>query len=99
MMSLEPGTLKDHQARTVYLVTYSQGDVEKVGNRKALSDIVTGVFSQNKVFNCVEYWCCAKEKHREGDRHYHLALKLTGVYKWKQGKESVTKSHGIVVNF
>ena len=41
MNSLEPDTLRDHQARTVYLVTYSQVDLEKVGNRKALADIVT----------------------------------------------------------
>ena len=51
-----------------------------------------------KLFNCVEYWCCAKERHREGGRHYHLAVKLTGMYRWKQVKESITKNHGIVVN-
>ena len=50
MLSLEPYTLRDHQARTVYLVSYSQADVEKVGNRKAFADIVTGAFNQNKIF-------------------------------------------------
>ena len=64
MNSLEPDTLRDHQARTVYLVTYSQVDLEKVGNRKALADIVTVALNQNKLSNCVEY--CAKERHREG---------------------------------
>ena len=64
MMSLEPDTLRDHQARTVYLVTYSQVDLEKVGNRKALADIVTVALNQNKLSNCVEYR--AKERHREG---------------------------------
>ena len=81
MMSLEPDTLRDHQARTVYLVTYAQADLKKVGNRKAFAGIVTGAFDQNKPFNCAEYWCCAKERHREGGHHYHLALKLTGVSK------------------
>ena len=99
MLPLEPDTLRDHQASTVYLVTYAQADLKKVGSRKAFADIVTGAFNQNKLFNCVEYWCCAKERQREGGRHYHLALKLTDVYRWKQVKESITKNHGIVVNF
>ena len=90
---------RDHQARTVHLVTYSQADVKKVGNPKAFADIVTGAFNENKLFNCVEYWCCAKERHREGGCHYHLALKITGEHRWKQVKESITKNHGIVVNF
>ena len=98
-MSLEPDTLRDHQPRYVYLVTYAQDDVKNVGNRKAFVDIVRGVFNQNKLFNCVEYWCCAKERQREGGRHYHLVLKLTGAYRWKQVKESITKNYGIVVNF
>ena len=92
MMSLEPDTLRDHRARTVYLVTYSQADIEKVENRKVFADIVTGAFNQNKLFNFAEYWCCAKERHRERGRHYHLLLKLRGVYSWKQVKESITKN-------
>ena len=99
MLPLEPDTLRDHQASTVYLVTYAQTDLKKVGSRKAFADIVTGAFNQNKLFNCVEYWCCAKERQREGGRHYDLALKLTDVYRWKQVKESITKNHGMVVNF
>ena len=80
MMSLKPYFLRDHQARTVYLVTFSQADVEKVGYRKAFANIVTGAFNHNKLFNCVKHWCCAKERHRERGHHHHLALKLTGVY-------------------
>ena len=99
MMSLKPDFLRDHQARTVYLVTFSQADVEKVGYRKAFANIVTGAFNQNKLFNCVEHWCCAKERHRERGHHHHLALKLTGVYGQKQVKENITRKHGIVVNF
>ena len=98
-MSLEQDTLRDHQARTVYLVAYAQADLKKVGNQKAFADTVTGAFNQNKLFNCMEYWRCAKERHREESCHYHLALKLTDVYRWKQVKESITKNHGIVVNF
>ena len=97
-MSLEPGTFRYHQTRTVYLVTYSQADVEKKGNRKTFADIDTDAFNEDKLFNCVEYWCCAKERHRERGHHFHLA-KLTGVYRWKQVKKSITAKHGIVVNF
>ena len=77
-------------------MTYSQADVKKVGNRKKIADISTDAFNQN---NCLEYCYFAKEIHREGTYHYHLALKLTGVNRWKQVKESITKIHGIVVNF
>ena len=65
-MSLEPGTFRYHQTRTVYLVTYSQADVEKKGNRKTFADIDTDAFNKNKLFNCVEYWCCAKERQGKG---------------------------------
>ena len=85
--------------RTVYLVTYTQVDLKKVGNQKAFGDIVTGAFNQNKLFNCAEYWCYAKERHREGGCHYRLALKLTVLYRWKLVKESITENHGIVANF
>ena len=47
MLPLEPDTLRDHQASTVYLVTYAQADLKKVGSRKAFADIVTGAFNQN----------------------------------------------------
>ena len=99
MMCLKPDTLRDHQARTVYLVTYSKADVKKVGNWNTFADIRTGAFNKNTQFNCVGYWCCAKERHRKRGRHYHLALKLTSVYRWKQVKESITRNHGTVVNF
>ena len=47
----------------------------------------------------MEYRSCAKEIQREGGHHYHLALILTSVCRWKQFKKSITKKHGIVVNF
>ena len=53
-MSLKPDFLRDHQARTAYLVTFSQADVEKVGYRKTFADIIKGAFNQNKLSNCVE---------------------------------------------
>ena len=96
---MDSDNLQSHQARTTYLVTYSQADTSKFPTREKFANVVVDAFNHEKKFNRVVQWACSKEKHENGGVHYHLALKLNDVYRWKQVKESVTKSHGIVIHF
>ena len=91
--------LEPHQARSTYLITYSQADLEKVPSRQDFAQILVDAFNQHNKFNRVTQWACSKERHKNGGYHYHMALKLNGIYRWCQVKKDITEKHGIVVNF
>lgn len=90
---------ESEQPRTVYLVTYSQADLEKVACRSDFAHIVVDEFNQHGKFDRVVQWACCKESHRVTGVHYHLAIKLSGVFRWKQVKNNIISSIGIVVHF
>ena len=88
-----------HQARATYLNTYSQTDLKKVPTLADFAKLLVDEFNQDGQFERVDQWACCKESHSNGGYHYHLALKLNGVFRWKSVKECITKKHGIVINF
>ena len=47
----------------------------------------------------VVQWCCSEEKHKDGGDHYHIALKLKSVCRWKGSKQYLRERHGITVNY
>ena len=69
--------LKTHQARTTYLITYSQADLEKIPTRKDFAQLVVDGFNQGRKVNRVIQWACSKEKHTDEGCHYHLVLDIT----------------------
>ena len=82
--------------RSVYLITYSNADLNKVKSREEFAEIWVNAFGSDNV----RQWACSCEKHKVSDTvHYHLALKLNRVKRWKMAKESVSKNEGIVCNF
>ena len=48
--------------RLVYLITYSQADIEKVERRTQFSDIVLDSFCRNGNASVLR-WLCSKEEH------------------------------------
>ena len=44
-------------------------------------------------------WACFKEKHVDGGKHYHIALKLIGTRIWGSTKNYIYNWHKISVNF
>lgn len=99
MVDTPPPVLKPCHARTVYLITYSKADLTRFPTRASFADIVVKEFNKYGLYNRVEYWSCAKEKHKEEGHHYHLAIKLNGVYRWLAVKENIRSNYNIVLNF
>ena len=82
--------------RSVYLITYSDADLEKVPSREAFANIWVEAFGSD----FVSHWVCCQEDHQDSSKvHYHLGLKLNRVKRWKLVKEEVIKTIGIVCNF
>ena len=65
-------TLHSRQVRFVYLITYSQTDLDLVPTREEFSAIVLDSFSNADPFSPVEevQWACSNEEHRDGGSHY-----------------------------
>ena len=82
-----------------YLITYSNAIIEKFPTRESFANMVVSHFNQGTSKAKVEYFSCCQEFHSNGNRHYHVALKLTGVKKWLRVKESIQKAKGLVLNF
>ena len=82
--------------RSVYLITYSDADLEKVSTREAFADVWVEAFGQE----FVAHWACCLENHSEENKvHFHLAIKLTSLRRWKMLKEKVVRESDIVCNF
>ena len=60
--------------RKVYLVTYSQANLEKFPTRLSFARAVLCSFVETPA--TVVHWSCSREEHRESGSHYHMALKL-----------------------
>ena len=56
--------------RSVYLITYSKADTQKVETREQFSSIFIEAFGES----VVQQWVCSREKHKEEGVHFHLAL-------------------------
>lgn len=89
--------LQADQVRQVYLLTYSQADLTRFPSRETFSRAVLDAFSQTPAN--VLYWVCAKETHEDGGYHYHLAIKLDRVQRWRNVKRHLQDRYHIVVNF
>ena len=82
--------------RSVYLITYSKADLDKIKTREEFAELWTNAFGED----IVKQWACCCEKHKENDKvHFHLALKLKRVRRWKLVKQKVIDEAGVVCNF
>lgn len=90
--------LKSRAVRRVYLITYSQADLEIVPQRQTFADIVLKAFSECSKASII-CWVCSKEKHKKSGVHYHLALKLDKIQRWLPIKNHLKLHHNITVHF
>ena len=82
-------------SRSVYLITYSHLDCEKVKSREDFAELFVRACGED----IVKQWVRSCEKQSNGRIHYCLGIKLNRVHRWKIGKENVSKNRGVVVNF
>jgi len=89
-MSIECGS------RSAYLVTYSQVDKSKCESKEVFARMVGEEFKDCSV----ERWASCEEPHEEtGGSHYHLALKLDRVKRWKAVRQRLEAKYQFCVNF
>ena len=83
-------TLHSHQVRFVYLITYSQADLDLVPTREEFLANVLDSFSNADPSSPVEVvqWACSKEEHRDSGSHYHMAVKLSARHRLLKAKSS-----------
>ena len=94
-------TLNSRRVRLVYLLTYSQADLELVPSREEFSRIVLDSFAHADLCSPSEVvqWVCSKEAHRDGGVHYHMAVKLNKRRRWLKVRNYLEARHGVKVNF
>ncbi len=89
--------LRSTQNRMVYLITSSQADVVSFPTRESFCNAVLDAFSPTPAQPV--RWVCGQEIHKDGNRHYHMALKLDRIQRWFSAKKRLQDNYGIVVNF
>lgn len=95
-INFEYEELLDHKVRCVYLITYSQADTSRF-NRRTFAEAVLSLFNNGKAK--VIKWVCAMENHRDGGKHFHLAVKLSKLKRWKAIKKGMMDLHDVVLHF
>ena len=84
--------------RSVYLITYSQADLEKFQNRSDFAKAVVSSFESGSL-KVVKHWFCSQESHAHGGQHYHVAIKLNKSRRWLHSKRFLVENFGITVNY
>lgn len=83
--------------RQVYLITYSQCDLQKFPTRQSFAEAVVASFGHTNAE--ILQWVCCKECHSSGGYHYHMAIKLDRCQRWLASRRYLQEQHGISVNF
>lgn len=82
--------------REVFLVTLAQAPDDMT--KQSFSALLIEAFEENGDA-VIEKWVCAKERHRDGGFHFHMAIKIDRQKRWRALKEYIRRSHGINVHF
>ena len=88
--------LGEKEVRIVYLITYSQANLDRFPMREEFASVVVQSFVK---FNAkILQWCCSCESHKKSGKHSHLSLKLDCNQCWLSSKEFLLKECGINAN-
>ena len=88
--------LHQRQVRSVYLITYSQADIEKY-TKQSFASMVVNAFEEGSVK--VLQWVCCQESHTLQGEHFHVAIKLNKIRRWISVKRKHSYQNGIQVHF
>ena len=98
MAALDTGSsLRSSAVRSVYLVTYSRADLSKFPNRRDFAEAFVTSFEKGSAK--VKHWCCSRENHADGAKHYHMVLKWHKSQRWLQSKRFLEENFAIEVNY
>ena len=102
MESAERGPrLNGRKVRSVYLITYSKANVEIIASRESFALVVLDSFQNADLTSKtkVVQWVCSQERHKNGQIHYHMAVKLDRNRRWLTVRNYADKKHGLKLNF
>lgn len=89
------------KVRSVYLITYSRAQPERIESRDSFAVKVLDSFenANPNTTSKVLQWVCSEEKHQDGGIHYHMAVKLDRSRRWLKVRNYADKTHGVKLNF
>ena len=65
--------LLHREVRSVYLITYSQADLDKFQTRDSFASTVVEAFDETRSgLADIVQWVCSQERHSSGGTHYHM---------------------------
>ena len=97
-MSQVQSTSNEPCARSVYLITYSQADIENVPDKDTFIALVTDGFHHQGTARIIQF-ACAQERHQDGNVHYHIVVKLNKQKRWRAVRNYISRKYNINVNF
>jgi len=83
--------------RQIYILTYSQANLEFFPTRQSFAEAVLYAFGESPA-NILQ-WVCAREEHSNGGLHYHMGVKLDRSQRWLAVKEKLQEDFRISVHF
>ena len=90
--------LNTRDMRKVYMITYSQANLEKCPDRKTFAEFVLKAFDFENSTVKPLHWAVCKEAHQNGGSHYHMCIKLNKNKRWGGVKRKLLEN-GVNVNF
>ena len=88
--------LSHNKPQRVYLITCPHLDKEKFPTRDSFGRACAIAFGPNKVL----YFACSREVQKVTNaEHYHIAIGLNPLQRWKTEKEFLHENYSIVANF
>ena len=93
--------LGSRQVQSIYLITYSRANEEIVPNRESFVQLVRDSFDNaDPLTRCgIVRWVCSQERHRDGDIHYHMAVKLNARRRWLKIHNYLGERHRVKMHF
>lgn len=83
------------QQRRVFLITYSQADLEEFPDCASFSKAVVRSFGSQHV----KEWACCREPHQDGGEHYHMAISFNSSRRWGAVKKDFLRNYNAALHF
>jgi len=92
--------LHERQVRRVYLITYSQANMEEFPSCETFVTRFLKFFEQDKEDpNPPTQYACCQENHANGGAHYHLVIQFEKPRRWNPMKRFMYSKYGVSLHF
>ena len=88
--------LAARSTREVFLMTLAQAPADCT--KESVSAMIIDAFANNGEA-AIEKWVCAKEPHKNGGHHFHMAIKLDRQKRWLRVRTHISETYGLQIHF